>query len=314
MDSSLPNRLRYVGLSYLAENWEAVQKQAAKTHPSYERFLTQIVEQEYQHKSEKSRLARIKRARIPELLVMDTFPFDKQPRLKKKLVLQLYDSLLFIKEHQDLVFIGPTGCGKTGLATSFLVHAVNQGFRGLFVDASHLLTSLAQARADYSQARLMRKYSIFDVMLIDELGYIALEKEQASLFFDLMRRRHRQATTIITTQLGFDEWGSFLKDSHLTAALLDRITVNCTVFNMKDCISIRPKNIIYAAGKQLAQPGGGAGGEIAAVGRECDDQVACGTGLDLAVAGRRRPGPRPGTWTSGRRGHGRTGPRPRLRV
>jgi len=253
MDSGLRKQLQYLGLSYLADNWEAIQKQATQSHPSYERFLSQIVDQEYRNKTEKARLARINRARIPELLLMDTFPFHKQPRLKKKLVLQLYDSLLFIKDHQDLVFIGPTGCGKTGLATSFLVHAVNHGFRGLFVDFSELLNSLYQARADYSQAKLMSKYSAFDVLLIDELGYISLDSEQASLFFDLMRRRHRQGTTIITTQLGFDEWGSFLRDAHLSAALLDRITVNCTVFNMKDCISIRPKNIVYAASKQLAK-------------------------------------------------------------
>ena len=99
----------------------------------------------------------------------------------------------------------------------------------------------------------MRKYSAVDVLLVDELGYISSEKEQASLFFDFMRRRHQHSTTIITTQLGFDEWGGFLQDSHLTAALLDRITVNCTVFNMKDCISIRPKNIVYAANTQNSQ-------------------------------------------------------------
>ena len=96
----------------------------------------------------------------------------------------------------------------------------------------------------------MKRFASYDVLLIDEIGYIAGKKEQVSLFFDLMRRRHRSSTTIITTQLGFDEWGTFLHDPHLTAALLDRITVNCAVFNMKDCISIRPKNIVYATSKR----------------------------------------------------------------
>jgi len=253
MDNALSKQLQYLGLAHLAENWEAIQKQASQSRPSYHRFLTDIVEKEYERKTEKARLARIKRARIPQLYVMDTFPFRKQPRLKKHLVLELYDSLLFMKEKQDLIFIGPTGCGKTGLATSFLVHAVNQGFRGLFIDFSDLLDSLYQSRGDYSEARLMRKYSAVDVLLIDELGYISSEKDQASLFFDLMRRRHQHSTTIITTQLGFDEWGTFLHDSHITAALLDRITVNCMVFNMKDCISIRSKNIVYATAKQSSQ-------------------------------------------------------------
>jgi len=253
MDNPLKRKLQYLGLSHLTESWEAVLKEASKSSPSYHSFLSRIVETEYERKTEKARLARIKRARIPEMLVMETFPFHKQPRLKKKLVLELYDSLTFMKDKQDLIFIGPTGCGKTGLATAFLVHAINQGARGLFIDFSHLLDSLFQSRGDYSEDRLMRRYCSYDVILIDELGYISSKKEQAGLFFDLMRRRHRRMTTIITTQLGFDEWGGFLHDSHLTAALLDRITVNCTVFNMKDCISIRPKKIVYATSTQGSQ-------------------------------------------------------------
>lgn len=253
MNNALKNQLQYLGLSHLSENWAAIHKEATQRQPSYHQFLSRIVEEEYERKIEKARLARLKRATIPQLFVMDTFPFHRQPRLKKKLVLELYDSLLFMKDKQDLLFIGPTGCGKTGLATSFLVHAVNQGFRGLFIDFSDLLDNLYQSRGDYSEAKLMRNYSSLDVLLIDEIGYISSGKEQASLFFDLMRRRHQRGATIITTQLGFDEWGGFLQDSHLTAALLDRITVNCTVFNMKDCISIRPKNIVYAANTQNSQ-------------------------------------------------------------
>ncbi len=158
-----------------------------------------------------------------------------------------------MEENQDFIFLGPTVWGKTGLATAFLVHAVNQFFRGLFVDFKDLLDALYQFRGDYSEGRLMRKFSTYDVLLIDKLGCISSKKEQAALFFDLIRRRHKRKITIITTQLGFDEWGGFLQDSHLTAVLLDRITVNCTVFNMKDCISIRPKKIVYATSKQLSE-------------------------------------------------------------
>jgi DNA replication protein DnaC len=167
MDNTLNTQLRYLELYTLAENWDAILKQAGHTRPSYHRFLTQIVEKEYVAKKERARLARIKRAKIPELFVMETFPFHKQPRLKKKLVLELYDSLRFMKDKQDLIFIGPTGCGKTGLATAFLVHAINQGFRGLFIDFSDLLDTLYQSRGDYSEGKLMKKYLAYEVLLID---------------------------------------------------------------------------------------------------------------------------------------------------
>jgi len=250
MDNVPVKQLRYLGFHDLAENWNNIMKKATRYNPSYHRFLGELIETEYDRKIEKARLARIKRAKIPEVLVMETFPFNKQPRLKKKLVLELYDSLTFMREHQDMIFIGPTGCGKTGLATAFLVHAINQGFRGLFVDFKNLLSTLHQSQGDYSEGKFMKQFTAYDVLLIDELGYLAGKKEQLPLFFDLMRRRHKAGTTIITTQLGFDEWGSFFHDPHLTAALLDRITVNCAVFNMKDCISIRPKKIVYTTGKR----------------------------------------------------------------
>ena len=153
------------------------------------------------------------------------------------------------REKQDLIFIGPTGCGKTGLATSFLVNSINNGYRGLFIDFSYLLTWLMQSRGDHTEEALMKKLVSYDILLIDELGYKSCDREQASLFFDLIRRRHKTNPTIITTQLGFEEWGIFLHDTHMTAAMLDRITVNCAVFNMKDCISIRAKKVVYAVKK-----------------------------------------------------------------
>ena len=246
----LEKHLKYLRLEVLEANWHKIIKEAAKKQTAYSTFLKEIVEKEYYAKVEKARLARLKRARIPEVFVLETFPFKKQPKLEKKIVCELYDSFSFINEKQDLIFIGPTGCGKTGLAISFLVHSINHGYRGLFIDFSSLITWLMQSRGDHSEEQFMKKLIAYDVLLIDELGYMSCDREQASLFFDLVRRRHRKNSTIITTQLGFDEWGTFLHDTHMTAAMLDRITVNCAVFNMKDCISIRPKKVVYAVKKK----------------------------------------------------------------
>lgn len=249
MDETTKNQLQFLGLKSTMENWDTIFAEAKKSQPSYSRFLTSIIAKEHTEKKEKARLARIKRANIPELLVMETFPFSKQPRLKKKMVMELYDSTRFITQKQELIFIGPTGCGKTGLATAFLIHAINQGYRGYFIEFGKLADRLFQSKADHSEYKVLKRLQSYEILLIDEVGYDPLKKEQAGLFFELMKGRSGKHTTIITTQLGFEEWGNFLQNEHLTAALLDRITVNCTVFNMKDCISIRPKNIVYATKK-----------------------------------------------------------------
>ena len=189
---------------------------------------------------------RIKKAQIPEFWTKNTFPFHKQPRLNKKKVMEIYDSKNYITEYQNMIFIGPSGCGKTGLATSFLTHAIDEGCNGRFVSFIELIDDLYQSCADNSTKKVIKKYQSFDVLVIDEIGYCEPVNEQSGLFFELMKMRHQKKTTCITTQLGFDEWPGFIKNKHIIAALLDRITVNCAIFNLKKCISIRPKKIINA--------------------------------------------------------------------
>jgi DNA replication protein DnaC len=253
MDQTIEAYLNYLELTNLRQRWNAYLKDAADKKCSYQNFLSTIITDEYHYVLEKRRAARIKAAAIPELLVMETFPFDRQPQLKKKMVLELYDSLRYITESQVLLFIGPTGCGKTGLATAYLLNAINKEYRGRFIDFKELLRQLYASLADHSDKRILKHFSAIDCLLIDEVGYSSLDKSQAGLFFDLMKMRHKKRCTIITSQLGFDEWGSFINDRHLTAALLDRITENCTVFNMSKCISIRKKQISYAAEKTKSE-------------------------------------------------------------
>jgi len=134
-----------------------------------------------------------------------------------------------------------TGIGKSGLATSFLIHAINQGYSGRYVLFAELLAQFYRSCADHSEAKLLSKYLSYDCLLIDEIGYVEVEAVQVGLFFTLMHKRHRKKPTLITSNLGLSEWGSFLKNAHLTAALIDRLTENSHVINMKQCISLRAK-------------------------------------------------------------------------
>ena len=104
-----------------------------------------------------------------------------------------------------------------------------------------LVGELYASVADHSEGKVLRKYASYDCLVIDEVGYVEVEPVQVGLFFTLMQKRHKTKTTLITSNLGFSDWGSFLKNTHLTAALIDRLTETTHVFNMKNCRSLRGK-------------------------------------------------------------------------
>ena len=241
MTDTLAEQLKALRLTSLLARWDEHLKAAAGSNLSHARFLTRVIEEEYRLKCDQARQQRLKLANIPEKWVLDTFPFDRQPKLNKKKILALYDSMAFLRDKQNILWLGGAGVGKTGLATSFLIQAIHQGARGRYVLFADLLHELHRSQADRSQARVLRRYLRYDILLVDEIGYIEAEPAQVGLFFTLLQKRHRQRSTLITSNLGFSEWASFLKNPHLTAALIDRLTESSHLFNMKDCVSLRTK-------------------------------------------------------------------------
>lgn len=240
-EPALSQKLQYLRLKGLGQHWDDYLKLAAQKNHSHDRLLRHIIEEEYRLKSENARRLRLQKARIPEALVIETFPFERQPKLSKKKIMALYDSMTYMQNSENILWLGATGCGKTGLATSFLIHAINRGYSGRYVLFAELVGELYQAVADHSESKVLKKYLSFDCLLIDEIGYVEVEPVQVGLFFTLMHKRHKKMPTLITSNLGFSEWGGFLHNDHLTAALIDRLTENSHVLNMKQCKSLRPK-------------------------------------------------------------------------
>ena len=239
MNEELAAKLKYLRLSGLSAHWNDYLKMAAKKRLSLARMLTYIIDEEYRIKRENACCLRLKRARIPEPFAIETYPFAKQRKLNRKMIMALYDSLEYMDASRNIIWLGPTGCGKTGLATSFLTHALRQGHTGRFVPFAELINELYQSVADHSEQKILKRYQAYDCLLIDEIGYAEVEPVQVGLFFTLMQKRHKSKPTLITSNLGFSEWGGFLKNSHLTAALIDRLTENSHVINMKGCLSLR---------------------------------------------------------------------------
>jgi DNA replication protein DnaC len=239
MDPNLIPLLKQLRLWRLLSNWDEILSAARKGRFSHERLLRYVLEEECRLKSENSRQLRRKRAGIPEPLEWETFPFARQPKLDRKRVTSLYDGFDYMTKKRNIVLLGPTGCGKTGLATGFLLQALDRGYRGRFVSFAELVGELYASLADHSETEVLKRYRSYDCLLIDEVGYVEVEPAQVGLFFTLMQKRHQTKTTLITSNLGFSEWGSFLKNAQLTSALIDRLTSTSHVIHLKNCRSLR---------------------------------------------------------------------------
>jgi len=241
MDEELARMLKYLRLGGLLAHWDEYLTVGRKRRLSHVRLLKYIVEEEYKIKTENARTHRLRRARIPEMLVMETFPFQKQPRLNKKKILSFYDTFEYMTKSRNIIWVGPTGVGKSGLATAFLIQAIHRGYTGRYILFRDLVDELFASAADHSEEKVIKRYLSCDCLLIDEIGYVEVEPAQVGLFFTLLQKRHRRKPTLITSNLGFSEWRSFLKNDHLAAALIDRLTESSHVINMKKCVSLRPK-------------------------------------------------------------------------
>jgi DNA replication protein DnaC len=241
MDDELMKTLRYLRLPGLLAHWDEYLTLAQKQHFSPVHLLRYVLEEESKLRQGHARQLRLARAHIPDPWRMETFPFAQQPKLDKKRILSLYDALDYMTQNRNLIWVGPTGCGKTSLATGFLIQAIERGYTGRYVLFAELIAELFRSVADHSEQQILKHYLAYDCLLIDEVGYVEMEPVQVGLFFTLMHKRHRHKPTLITSNLGFSEWRSFLKNDHLTAALIDRLTENSHVINMKSCVSLRPK-------------------------------------------------------------------------
>ena len=226
MTEELEQLLKNLRLKRMLEIYAEQLRAAEKENIPYEEFLLRLLRPEWHSRQQQSLEARIKRARLPELWTLETFPFTKQPGVNRRQI-RTFAELDFLPKAENIIFIGKTGVGKTGLASGILLKALENGYRGQFVRAQDLFDEMYASLADRSSHKLLNRLVGFDLLVIDELGYINIKPEQANIFFKLIEERYRHHPTIITTNLSYEEWPNFLGNPQMVDALLGRIRQFC---------------------------------------------------------------------------------------
>ena len=194
--------------------------------------LRRLLTEQALYQRERRLAYRVGQARLPWQWTIDSFPFAQQPGVDKAQILGLA-GLEFVRRSQNLVLIGPTGTGKTGIAIALLRQACLNGYAGRFYNAQALFDELYASLADRSTTKLLKAMSRMRPIVIDELGYLTLKPEQVNAFFGLMEQRYARVSTIITTNLDYPGWYDLFGNKALVDALLDRLRHHCITIRIE---------------------------------------------------------------------------------
>lgn len=208
-------------------------KNHLKPGMSFEEGLVLLLEIEAATKERKSMERRIKNAGFPLIKTLDTFEFDtaRLPNLKKEQVMEL-SGCEYIRQKRNVIAIGNSGTGKSHLMTALGIEAIKKGYHVKFKKASDLVNQMSEAQIDKQLTRYLKNLNNCHLLIVDELGYLTFDIQGASLLFQVFAARYETKSTIVTTNLEFSKWVSFLGDPGMSAALIDRLIHLSTLLNM----------------------------------------------------------------------------------
>lgn len=230
--AKLINGLDELNLSKIQENLESYTDLVNRGEMGFTQALEELVSIECKYKKERLNHANIHKANFPFLKTFDDFDFTFQPSVNKAEILE-FSSLGFMDRNENIIFVGSSGVGKTHLATSVGIECAKMRYSTYFITFENLMLQLKRALNENRLEQRLKFYAGYRVLIIDELGYMPIDKDAANLFFQLVARRYEKHSTIITTNMPFSKWTEIFGSATLANAILDRLLHHSSVISIK---------------------------------------------------------------------------------
>jgi DNA replication protein DnaC len=221
-----------LGLKAVQARLPNLLEQAAQQEPGYADFLRDTLKTEADARRSRYLRARLQLAHLPYVKTFEQFDFSFQPSIDERQIREL-QTLRFVHEASNAIFLGPPGVGKTHLSVALAEAAIQAGFGAYFITAHDLVTDLGRAMRENRLDRRMRVYLAPKLLLIDEMGYLPLDEIGATIFFQLVSARYERSSIIVTSNKSYSEWGSIFGDSIIATAILDRLLHHSTTINIR---------------------------------------------------------------------------------
>lgn len=223
----LQDNLQRLKLNRAAEVLDTIIQGAERTQSSYLAFLDQLLEEEVAAKDSRRVQTAMKTAGLPSAKTIEEYDFSFHPHLDKKVVMELFD-LSFVSKHENAIFLGPPGVGKTHLAIALAIKACHHGVKVYFTTMETLIKKLKEGGQSRNKA-----YLSSSLVVVDEVGYLSVNTQEAYLFFQFISHRYERSSTIITSNKSFGDWQELFGDPVIATAILDRLLHHCRVVNIK---------------------------------------------------------------------------------